>query len=342
MNSNSRTRRFLAASVVAILTSTQAAAQTSAAPSPSFPQPSSEASAHFDRGVSFYDEGDYSAALVEFTRAYSIAPAWQVLFNIGQSHFQVHDYAQALVTLNRYVDEGRERIPADRRSVVDAERADLANRVGYASIACNLAGATILVDDVAVGVAPLRDPVLVSVGVRKIAATHADRESVAQMASVPAGETVDVRLDFPEQAPSPLVAPTPREASPLRAEWTPPAPRSHAAAIVALGVAAAGATVGSVFGAFALRDKSRLEGECAGKACPTGSQNDIDAVSRDGWVSTIGFGVAAAGLVAGVVLWLTTGGPAAPPHDGALDVGPSFRTSGASLRLVPGAFTGSF
>jgi hypothetical protein len=339
MNSNTRTPRFLAASIVAVLTATQAAAQTSAAPA--LPQPSSEASGHFDRGVSFYADGDYSAALVEFTRAYSIAPAWQVLFNIGQSHFQVHDYAQALVALNRYIDEGRDRIPQDRRSVVDAERADLANRVGYASVACNLAGATILVDDVAVGVAPLREPVLVSVGVRKIAAAHANRETVEQMASVPAGETVDVRLDFPEQAPS-QGASTRREASPSRAAWAPPAPRSHAAAIVALGVAAAGVTAGSVFGAFALHDKSRLEGECAGKACPTGSQNDIDAVSHDGLVSTIGFGVAAASLVAGVVLWLTTGGPAGPSHDGALDVGPSFRASGASLRVIPGAFTGSF
>ncbi len=87
------------------------------------------------------------AALVEFKRAYSLAPTWQVLFNIGQSYFQSHDYAGALVTLQRFVDEGKERIPDDRRALVDAEIADLANRVGHVSISSNLAGATVTIDD---------------------------------------------------------------------------------------------------------------------------------------------------------------------------------------------------
>ncbi|MCL2449171.1 MAG: tetratricopeptide repeat protein, partial [Polyangiaceae bacterium] len=33
-----------------------------------------EAAAHFTRGVTYYGEGDYPAALVEFDRAYAIAP----------------------------------------------------------------------------------------------------------------------------------------------------------------------------------------------------------------------------------------------------------------------------
>lgn len=100
-----------AMAVALFLVASQAGAQVPTAPAPV--APSSEARAHFDRGVTFYDETDYPAALVEFKRAYALAPAWQVLFNIGQSYFQVRNYAAALVTLKRFIDEGKERIPDD-------------------------------------------------------------------------------------------------------------------------------------------------------------------------------------------------------------------------------------
>jgi hypothetical protein len=303
--------------------------------SPAAPEAATEARAHFDRGVTFYDEADYSAALVEFSRAYAIAPTWQVLFNIGQSYFQVHDYAHALVTLKRFVDEGQDRIPPERRALVDAERTDLGNRVGHVSIASNVEGATLRVDDVVVGVAPLSEPVLVSVGVRKISATVAGREPVEQEASVPVGETVDVRLDFSEPPASPA-APAAVPA-PMRVERS-ATPRNHTAAIAALSLAAAGATAGVVFGALALHDKSRLEGECSGRACAFGSQSDIDAVSRDGTVSTVAFGVAAVGAVAGVVLWLTAGS-GRPVQDGTVPAG---RTPAVSFKLAPGFVAGRF
>ena len=335
MNSNSRRRHSWTAGLVVLLATSQAAAQPSA--TPAAPESATEARAHFDRGVTFYDEADYSAALVEFSRAYAIAPTWQVLFNIGQSYFQIHDYARALVTLKRFVDEGQDRIPTERRALVDAERADLGNRVGHASIACNVEGATLRVDDVVVGVAPLSEPVLVSVGVRKISATVAGREPVEREASVPVGETVDVRLDFsepPAAQAAPVAAPA---VAPMRVERS-PTPRNHTAAIAALSVAAAGATAGVVFGALALHDKSRLEGECAGRACAFGSQSDIDAVSRDGTVSTIAFGVAAVGAVAGVVLWLAAG-PGRPVQDGTVPAG---RTPAVSFKLAPGFVAGRF
>src|SRR5262249_34492161 len=155
-----------------------------------------EARAHFERGVTFYNESDFSAALVEFKRAYSLAPAWQVLFNIGQSYFQMRDYADALVTLTRFLDEGQDRVPEAGRSVVDAERADLANRIGHANIVSNRTGATVTIDEVEVGVTPLSEPPLVSVGVRKVKAVLPGSPPVEQEVSVPAGETVEVHLDF--------------------------------------------------------------------------------------------------------------------------------------------------
>src|ERR1043165_5818761 len=62
-----------------------------------------EAGKHFQRGVTLYNEADYRAALVEFKRAYEIAPNSAVLYNIGQTYYQLQNYAAALVALGRYL-----------------------------------------------------------------------------------------------------------------------------------------------------------------------------------------------------------------------------------------------
>jgi hypothetical protein len=329
--------------LVAVLTASRADAQPRGAaaqqPDPVASSAESEARIHFDRGVTFYNEADYPAALVEFKRAYNLAPTWQVLFNIGQSYFQIRNYAKALVTLSRFIDEGNDRIPEARRAMVETERADLANRVGHAKITSNRAGAVVTIDGEEVGVAPLREPALVSVGLRKVKAMAPGLPPIEEEVSVSAGDTVDVHFDFPEaQAPPPPApAPTPAVSAPL-APPTPQPPNvssvNHVPALAAFGVAVAGAAVGAVFGGMVLRDKSRLEAECNGKACTAGSQPDIDAVSRDGMFSTIGFGVCAVGAVVGTVLWITAGHSHGEEARSGAQVGP--------VRLGPGVVGGSF
>src|ERR1700722_87009 len=209
-----------AIAIAVLLTATGATAQPS--PPADARTASSEARAHFERGVSFYEETDYAAALVEFKRAYTLSPTWQVLFNIGQSYFQVRRYAEALVTLTQFLEEGQDRIPEPRRSTVEAERADLANRVGHARISSNVAGARVTIDDTDVGVTPLTAPTLVSVGVRTIRAVTPGNAPVEQEVSVPAGETVAVHLAFPEAAPAPPAPLSPAVAA--RATPAAPAP----------------------------------------------------------------------------------------------------------------------
>jgi hypothetical protein len=314
-----RGSRAVASALAITLTCPFAAAQSAPAPTSS-----SEARTHFERGVTFYNEADYAAALVEFKRAYSLAPTWQVLFNVGQSDFQLRDYAGALVTLRQFLDEGRDRVPDERRALVASELADLANRVGHATITSNVAGAEVRMDDAAVGVTPLSQPVLVSVGIRKVTATLAGRPPIEREVPVAAGETVEVHLDFPEvptamappaPAPAPAAAFTPAQAAPSR---------SRAPAIAALGLGVVGAGVGAAFGILAVGDKSRLDGECTGKACRAGSQSNIDAVSRDATISTVGFGVMAVGAVVGLALWFTSGGSVARTRDSATTISPGF------------------
>ncbi len=331
--------RAVAVAVAIVLTGAQAAAQAEDAPGAA--PPSREARAHFERGVTFYDEADYAAALVEFKRAYALAPTWQVLFNIGQAYFQVREYAEALSTLRQFIDEGRDRIPADRRTLVNAELGDLANRVGHVAIESNLDGAAVTIDKTAVGTTPMTEAVQVSVGVRRVIAIHPGRQPVEKDVPVAAGETVEVHLDFAEPTAASVQTPDDATASPTPgAQTAPPIPaRSEAPAIIAFGIAAAGATAGAMFGTLALRDKSRLNDECSGKACAIGSQSDIDAVSRDATISTIGFGVMALGAGVGLGLWFAAHSSPDRAQDARLVNRPR---PALSIRIVPGFVAGSF
>jgi hypothetical protein len=297
--------RAIAIAVGVALATPAVPARAQEAPDPS--ATTLEARDHFDRGVKFYDEADYAAARVEFERAYALAPAWQVLFNVGQSQFQLRRYAQALVTLRRFLAEGGARVPAERRTIVESELADLANRIGHLAVVSNVAGATVSIDGEPAGTTPLAEPALVSVGIRHLRAVYTGpgpaRAPVETDAAVAVGETVTVHLDFAE-LPEPAPAP-PRSAA--TAVAPPPRGANHTPSIVAFGVAVAGAVAGGVFGGLTLGDKSRLTDECAGKACAPKDQPDIDAASRDGAISTVAFSVAGAALAAGVVLWLAAG-----------------------------------
>ncbi|MGC4095233.1 MAG: hypothetical protein QM756_46390 [Polyangiaceae bacterium] len=90
----------------------------------------------------------------------------------------------------------------------------------------------------------------------------------------------------------------------------PPKPESsdyRALAYVSYGVGALGIGAGILFGRSAMQDKDTLEGQCPNKVCPPDQEEVLNSAKTKGLVSTIGFGVGAAGLALGTVLLVTSG-----------------------------------
>jgi hypothetical protein len=278
-----------------------------------------EASAHFQRGTKLYTEQDFRAALIEFQRAYQIAPNFSVLYNIGQSNYQLQDYASALQSFEHYLADGKDRVPAERRAEVSKDIDELRGRVAMVTFKVNEAGAEIAVDDVPVGKSPLPGPVRVSAGRRKLTATREGRPTTTRTLDIAGGDRLDVELTL--AAPATTSGPGPVAASAPAPSPPPPPPPAGPGAFTygALTVGAVGLAVGSVFGVLALSTRSSLDGACQSKVCPSSKQGDIDALSRNATVSTIGFGVGLLGAAAGLYGLLS--GPAAPP---AAARGPSF------------------
>ncbi|HEX8793142.1 MAG TPA: PEGA domain-containing protein [Polyangiaceae bacterium] len=155
-----------------------------------------DAAKHFQRAVALYGEADYRAALVEFKRAYAIAPNTSVLYNVGETQYQLQDYAGALTSFERYLAES---------SASDAHRTEVENdveilraRVGHLSVVTIPPGADVSVDDQAVGHTPIDKPVLVSVGHRKVTASMPGRPAVTRYVDVATDDNLSVTLQMPD------------------------------------------------------------------------------------------------------------------------------------------------
>jgi tetratricopeptide (TPR) repeat protein len=160
--------------------------------------PAKEASKHFQRGVALYGEADYRAALVEFRKAYEIAPNATVLYNIGQTYYQLQNYAAALTTLERYLNEAGAQ--AAHRSEVETTLEILQSRVGRVSVTSNVPGCEITIDDEHVSRTPLREPVLVSIGHRKVSADCDGHPAETRYVDVAAGDIAPVQFTLSDSS----------------------------------------------------------------------------------------------------------------------------------------------
>jgi hypothetical protein len=234
------------------------------------------AASHFRHGVALYKEGDYEGALVEFRRAQELTPNYRVLYDIGQSLYQLQRYAGALSAFEDYLAQGGTQLSPARRAAVEADLRALRARVGHLEIAVNVDGAEIRVDDQVVGTSPLAAPVLVSIGHRKITVVKADRVPVEKFVDIAMGDRAKIAFDLPAPAAASPAAPVTAKDAPVGstphdetgAPSSPLVRRSEAASGASL-VWVPWATTGvlavatGVTGALALTSKASLSNDLA-------------------------------------------------------------------------------
>ncbi|HEY4055539.1 MAG TPA: PEGA domain-containing protein [Kofleriaceae bacterium] len=243
-----------------------------------------EAGKRFSAGVALYNEADYRAALVEFQRAYETAPNPVVLYNIGQTQYQLQDYAKAFTTLTRFMKEA----PADaeHRSEVEQTITLLQARIGKIEVSSDVVGAEITIDDELVGKTPMEQPVLVSVGRRKVRVTAAGRQNWERTIDVAAGDTVRQDITLPSleaKSSGPVVAPEQDKPFPVtKVGW------------ITTGVLAAGAIT---FGVLAYSANNKLDD--LKDDYPVSKSKLSDQSDKVGLYSHIGDGLGIAAIAVG-------------------------------------------
>lgn len=217
------------------------------------PEQITEARERYDRGVKLYEvEGDVEGALIELKKAYDIAPNYRILFNIGQIARTARDYVTSLRAFEAYLALGGADVDAEKRAQVNTELETLRGLVANLVVQVDQPGATITVDDIDVGKAPLSGAVMVNAGRHRVTATFEGRTATRSV-EVGGRERITVDLQVPKpQAAAPV---TPEPSRPPLRESSGPSPYVWIGwgTAVALGAGAA------VTGILALSQKSDLE-----------------------------------------------------------------------------------
>jgi len=179
---------------------------------------SAKARDHFTRGYELAQGGDAASAIREFELAYSLSPNPSVLYNLGQAYAAAGRAADAVTTLERYLELSGSGVSEARALQVKELVEFQSHKVGKLAVDVEPANATVWIDGKAVdGDA---HSLLLNAGVHHVLASAPGFELASAEADVPAqGQTT---LTFRLKAvSSPVPTPSRTATSPA-----PPAPRA--------------------------------------------------------------------------------------------------------------------
>jgi hypothetical protein len=185
-----------------------AAGAVEAAPKKRPPKPADktpeqkEADRHFKAGVALYGEQKFAEALAEFERAYEIAPAPIVLYNMAACHRELSHYAESVKFYRRFLDEGEGKAPADRIIAAKAELDGILARIARVSVTAP-DGAEVLVDGQSMGTMPLDMPLIVAPGEHKVVVHLAGKRDGDKNLRVASGDEVSVKIALADQPKEP-------------------------------------------------------------------------------------------------------------------------------------------
>lgn len=248
----------------------------------------------YGEGEKAYAAGDFAAAHTGFAKANELLPSpqaayWAAKSIDGQGKVEEGIAAyDALLADPEVAKLGEEKL-ADAKARQAALKAKL---VGDVSIVTTPIGAAVSVDGT-----PQQGetPMILKLppGPHKITVAAAGYEPKEVDIEVKNGEKTEQKLELiakPAPPPPVVVAETPPPPPPP----PPPEPRSKVPAYVTLGIAAAGAIVGTIYGIKALSAQSDFDEKPTGK--------NADKTERNALIADMAFGVAITLGVTGVVL----------------------------------------
>lgn len=255
-------------------------------------------------GLTAFNAGQYDKAIDLFTRAESLVHAPPHLLYIARASVKVNKLVHAkemYVKMTREtLDDKAPKAFVDAQSAATSELAELEPRIPQLTIDVagpGAAAAKVTLDGAEVPSALIGAPQPADPGAHVLRATAAGwmpaetKVTLAERASETAALTID------QAAPKEVAATTTkRELSGIR----------KVSPFIAFGVGVAGIAVGTVFMLKNHGDRDDADALCPGGKCPTSKKSDIEDLDKKAdsaqTISWIGYGVGAAGVVAGAVL----------------------------------------
>jgi hypothetical protein len=154
-----------------------------------------DAKAAYTEGGQLFEEGRYEEALRKFKESYAIRPKASVLSAIGNCQREVGDYLGAISSLELYMEQKGTKLSKAEHDQIVAQIAEMKRGLGNVRVAGHMVGIRVSVDDVEVGVTPLKSTIPVSPGVHEVRLEAPEREPSVNSIMVTAGATAELDVD---------------------------------------------------------------------------------------------------------------------------------------------------
>lgn len=259
----------------------------------------------YGEGEKAYAAGDFVAAFTGFSKANELVPAPQAAYWAAKSIDGQGKIEDAIAAYEKLLADpdisklGDEKTNDAKQRITDLK----AKLVGEVNLVTTPVGATVSIDGTPqTGETPMI--VKLPPGPHKLSLMAPGYEPKDVDIDVKGGEKNEQKLELTVKPPPPAPPPEPVVEAPAPPPPPPPPPpRSKVPAYITLGIAGAGAVVGTIFGIKALGAKNDFD------KSPTGTA--ADDTERNALIADMAFGVAITLGVTGVVL-LTSDDSTAP------------------------------
>ncbi|MEM6295704.1 MAG: PEGA domain-containing protein [Myxococcota bacterium] len=266
-----------------------------------------EARRHFEQGAQLYAEGDLAGAKFEFERSYGLSGNYKILYNLAIVQLELHDYATAKGTFERYLAEGGDALDDERRQEVEKELAGLEGRVGQLMLTLTPPGATVSLDGAEV-VVP-EGGIDLNLGAHTVEATADGYAPSETRFEIEGGQQTEITLALERlDVPSPTAAKPERTTPADQGKLSERTRRLRLGTWIAVGATGVCGTAALVTGMLALGSESDLATERRRIPADRGALDDAQTrVQRLATTTDVLLGVGAlAGLTAiglGVAAW---------------------------------------
>jgi tetratricopeptide (TPR) repeat protein len=253
------------------------------------------ARAAYALGQDLYKEGKYEEAEAAFNKAFDAVANPVVLLSIAETQKKLDRAPEAVATFQKYLEL---RPDASNREEVEQKISELKNLPAKVFVDSDPPGAEIIVDGTGTGkVTPAQ--LEVSAGEHTLGLSMVGKSPIRQFLTVQYGTRHELKLSLQAESPGALLPVT--DSAPATEPQTPEDEKgdSHlnVAALVVTGVGVLAIGTGAILGVMALGDKSEFDKNPTKKTADRGERLALFA--------DVAFGVGAAAVITGVVLWIT-------------------------------------
>jgi hypothetical protein len=277
-----------------------------------------------DEGKERTKAGDLPKALDAYKKAHDLMHVPTTGLALARTHVALghlvegRDVALEVVRLSHEPNEPP--IFEDARKRSKELEASLKARIPSLKIAIKGGpAAKVAIDDTDIAALLLGEPIAMNPGHHVIVAKNADGIEARAEADLAEREAKEIELVLPEAKPVTVVAPavTPppsKKVVTLGGDDEARGQRTTAANVLVyggFGVAIAGVAAGTIAGVIVLGKANDVKPKCENDICDPAARSDLDSAKSLALISTIGYAVAGAGTIAGVIGLILPKRPAA-------------------------------